>query len=83
MKYIGPLNIISQSFSLILALLVSATNGTLAIDSMTISQHFMYIFLQFPYGVAVAGNIYSGHFLGANKPGEAINATKVFFTLIS
>ena len=29
----------------------------------------------------VAGNIYAGQLLGANKPAEAVNVLKVFFTL--
>ena len=32
-------------------------------------------------GFGVAGSIYSGQFAGANKPIEATNAVKVYFTI--
>ena len=64
------------------AVLFSATLGTLEVDVMSIAQQFLFIFYQLPLGVAISGNIYPGHFLGANKPAEAINACKVFTTII-
>lgn len=37
--------------------------------------------LKIPLGICAAGNIHAGHFIGANKPAEAKNVTKVFFTV--
>ncbi len=62
--------------------LFSATLGTFQLDTFTISQQYLFIFFQVPLSVGIAGTIYSGHFLGANKPAEAINATRVYQTLI-
>jgi len=56
--------------------------GTLEVDSLSIAQQYLFLFYQLPLGIAIAGNIYPGHFIGSNKPAEAINATKVFYTLI-
>jgi Na+-driven multidrug efflux pump len=64
------------------AVLFSASVGTLEVDALSIAQQYLFLFYQLPLGIAIAGNIYPGHFIGANKPAEAINATKVFYTLI-
>ena len=65
-----------------IAVLFSATLGTYSVDVMSIAQQYLFLVYQLPLGIAIAGNIYPGHFLGANKPAEAVNAIKVFYTLI-
>jgi len=64
-----------------IATFASGLLGTIEIDVMSISQQVLYIFFQFPLGLAVAGNIHVGHLLGANKPEEAKNASKVLYTM--
>jgi MATE family multidrug resistance protein len=64
-----------------IATFASGLLGTVELDVMSIVQQVLYIFFQFPLGLAMAGNIHIGHLLGANKPDEAKNATKVLYVI--
>lgn len=64
-----------------IAIVMSSTLGTIYIDVLSISEQFLFMFYLIPLGICAAGNIHAGHFIGANKPAEAKNVTKVFFTV--
>ena len=53
----------------------------MSLSSIAIVNVITAVGATFYIGFGVAGSIYSGQFVGANKPIEAANAVKVHFTI--
>lgn len=55
--------------------------GAVSLDSISIVNVVCAVAITPPVGFAIAGSIYTGQFVGANKPKEAVNSMKVYFTV--
>lgn len=68
-------------FFCFIAILAIGSLGAVSLDCISIVNVVMAVAITPPVGFSIAGSIHTGQFVGANKPEEAINSVKVYFTV--
>jgi MATE family multidrug resistance protein len=77
----GLLTLLIEWSSFQMGIFASASIDNDQLALMTIGQQVVQMSYQFPFGIAIAANIYIGQLLGSREPEAAKNAARVAYTL--